>query len=60
MGRVYHLDNFIYLCTLPHSNKYLCYHTAGKSEEKVESEEIPIPSDEGKGEGGFFISHSRG
>ena len=52
MGRVYHLDNFIYFV--------LCYHTAGKSEEKVESEEIPIPSDEGKGEGGFFICHSRG
>ena len=26
----------------------------------MESEEIPIPSDEGKGEGGFFVSHSRG
>ena len=47
MGRVYYPG--IYLCTLPHSNKQLCYHTAGKSEEKVESEEIPIPGDEGKG-----------
>ena len=33
-----------------HSNEQLCFHSAGEPEEQMESEEIPVSSDQGKGE----------
>ena len=33
-----------------HSNEQLCFHAAGEPEEQMESEEIPVSSDQGKGE----------
>ena len=36
-------------------NSELCYPTAGESEEKVESDENPVPSEKGKLQESFLL-----
>lgn len=38
-----------------HSNEQLCFHAAGEPEEQMESEEIPVSSDQGKRKREWFL-----